>query len=644
MIGDRFVPDSNSASPRALRCAVADDDEAFRELVGRMLSRMGMEVETFADGHELLARCATEPPDLLLIDWMMPGIDGLEVVRRLREVHDSHRTFVIVVTGKDTEEDVYEAMEAGAHDYLTKPFDKLHLSHRVVLASRTIGEWRRLREAESARQRSLEDLLHVMDHAPDGMVVIREGRILVANPAFAAMVGREPHQLVDRPFVDLVHSWSTDQIDPTLEEQPQGSFTIQLINATGHIVEGECKAGETVDLRQGRGMLYAIRDVTERKQLEGRLAVADRLASVGTLASGVAHEINNPLGYLMSNLDFLLEHCAPQLNAGDASETATALREALEGAQRIREIVADLNRFSQLDLSAASDVGALVAGVLQMLQMELRERTRIELSIDSELPAAAIDDARLGQVFINLIVNAIQAMKSGRREENLLRISIRHIDDRLRVQLRDTGEGIAPDVLHRVFDPFFTTRSVGTGAGLGLTVCHSVLTEVGGEINIESMPREGTLVTFFLPTASSGQRTHRPMRRRSLPPLAADRRARILVIDDEILVGRSMRRGLSEHRVEIATTGDEALSLLEAEEFDLVLCDLMMPDRSGIDIYAAVREARPDLARRFVFVTGGTFSERARTFLAEIENPVYEKPFDLSRVQQLLESMASPQR
>jgi signal transduction histidine kinase/CheY-like chemotaxis protein len=391
--------------------------------------------------------------------------------------------------------------------------------------------------------------------------------------------------------------------------------------------------------------LAVLRDVTERKQLHARLALADRMVSVGTLAAGVAHELNNPLAYVNANLSFLAERLArvgellgrtPGIPAADADlspQLLEAVRDARDGAERMRVIVRDLKTFSRADDERSGPVPLkpVIESCVNMAWSEIRHRAQLVKDLH-DVPPVVANEARLGQVFLNLVVNAAQAIPEGRAEENEIRISTRvAADGRVAVEVRDTGCGIAPEHLTRVFDPFFTTKSPGVGTGLGLSICHSIVTALGGDITVES-GRGGTLFRVSLPPAPADATS--PV----VPPSAGVRpRGRILVVDDEPLVGTVLQRTLSsEHDVTVVTTARAALEHLGAGSYDLVLSDLLMPEMSGMELYDALSRRDPALARKVVFLTGGAFTPAARAFLEREPVLCVEKPFELEAIRAVL--------
>jgi CheY-like chemotaxis protein len=281
------------------------------------------------------------------------------------------------------------------------------------------------------------------------------------------------------------------------------------------------------------------------------------------------------------------------------------------------------------------DLRRVLKSSINLASSQIRHRARLQTDL-SPAPTVRANERRLSQVFVNLLVNAAQAIPDGSAQRNEIRIAL-HTDEagRAVVEVRDTGTGIAPEHLPRLFDPFFTTKPVGEGTGLGLAICHGIVSSLGGELSVESQLGLGSTFRVTLPAATTLDAEAQTSERASLKagsPSAQSptRRARILVIDDDPHVGNAVRETLArEHDVVALTSASEALRRLEGgESFDLILCDLMMPVMTGVDLHEILRRARPELAARMVFLTGGAFTARARTFLAEVPNPRLEKPFD----------------
>jgi PAS domain S-box-containing protein len=396
------------------------------------------------------------------------------------------------------------------------------------------------------------------------------------------------------------------------------------------------------------GVAVIMRDLSDLRSLEAQLALADRMASLGLLAASVGHEINNPLTYVAANLE-LIHHEIDELMlcTGEPAvqrrlaHLATLCGDARDGSQRIASIVRDLRTLAPtatagervaLDLREVADLALRIAAA------QVRHHARVVRDY-GEVPIVLANEAHLVQVFINLIVNAAQAIPEGSAERNEIRVVLgRDAEGRAAAEVHDTGGGIAPDLLPRIFEPLFTTKPSG-GMGLGLAICRRIVAAEGGEIAVESTPGKGTSVHVTLP-AAVGPSEHPPddVAPGETPP----RRARVLIVDDEPRLAMTMRRCLeAEHDVEMVTSGVAALALLRAgRAFDVILCDLMMPAMTGMDLHAELERSLPEQATRMVFLTGGAFTTAARKFLDHTGSPVIEKPFDVMRLRALvLESL-----
>jgi signal transduction histidine kinase len=414
--------------------------------------------------------------------------------------------------------------------------------------------------------------------------------------------------------------------------RPDGSLVIVEVSSAYFEYEGK------------PSVLNLARNVTERKRLETQLVQSDRLAALGTMAAGVAHEINNPLAYVMLNLEWIARKL-PHVRDDPSSlhGLMEMLDEARHGAERVSLIVRELRSFSRVEGETRRqvDLGTVVQAAIKLAGHEIRHRARVVTSFEPARPVWA-NEARLEQVVINLLLNAAQAMSETRAETNEIRVSVREVDDdRVALEIADNGAGIPAEVLPRIFDPFFTTKPVGVGTGLGLSICHGIVSSLGGQITAYSAPGEGTTFRVVLPTTepvrldANGPVSEGPISR-------SGRRARVLVIDDEPPIANTLRELLSpEHEVVAATSAREALALVdESPEFDVLFCDLMMPGMSGIALYEHIRAKRPGLERRIVFMTGGAFTARTADFLASVDNRRVEKPFSLGLIERIVREMA----
>jgi PAS domain S-box-containing protein len=379
----------------------------------------------------------------------------------------------------------------------------------------------------------------------------------------------------------------------------------------------------------------------DRDRLNGQLARADRLVAMGTLSAGVAHEINNPLTYVVSaveHLEGLLRASPAGLPAAATEAALGVLAEAREGAERVRLIVRDLRTLSRVDDIRVERVELLpvLDFAVGISRNELKHRARL-VKAYGPLPAVMGNAAKLGQVFLNLLINAAQAIPPGRVDRNEVRLSTStDAGGRAVIEVRDTGTGVPPEVAARIFEPFVTTKRLGEGTGLGLSICRAVITSLGGEISFEDAPDRGAIFRVVLPAAGAPQAA---MVAPTVPAAAAaGRRGRVAVVDDELGVRRAIVRILaSEHDVE---EFDGARGLAEqiaaGQRFDAILCDLMMPEMTGMELHGLLLRSAPAQAAAMIFMTGGTFTEEGQGFLDAVPNARLEKPFEVLPLRELI--------
>ncbi len=489
------------------------------------------------------------------------------------------------------------------------------------------------RVAEELRRKAERGFRTLLDSLPDVAVVSHGGRLVYANSLAASTFGYDdPADLVGRTLFDLFSPVDGELVcsrtEMALSGAPVTPFEIVARKAGGSVGVLEISCVQ-VTFEGVASLLCVARDVTERKLLQGQLAATDRLASMGMLAAGVAHEINNPLTALVSSLDFLHEVVESHHELAADEDIGDLLLTSQEATRRVREIVRDLKLFSRPDEErrGAIDVSVALESTLRLARGEVRHKAKLSKQYD---PTPLVDGnvARLGQVFLNLVVNAAQAIPDGEADRHEIRLVSR--TDRqgnAAIEVHDTGRGIGQDELPRIFEPFFSTKPIGVGTGLGLAVCQRIISSMGGRIEVESEVGRGSVFRVVLPPSERRRTSQAPLRPRSSPPA---KRGRVLVVDDDAAIRRTLTRILMpEHEVISVGSGGEAVDLVaDGERFDVVLCDLMMPRVSGDQCWSKVSAIAPDQAARFVFVTGGAMAQTARDFLESTPCPTVDKPFD----------------
>jgi C4-dicarboxylate-specific signal transduction histidine kinase len=453
--------------------------------------------------------------------------------------------------------------------------------------------------------------------------------VSVLSGSFEELVGR------------LVHPDDVPEVRGRLEALFRGEVPIHdfehRIPGTGAIRSIRVRGRVSRRAPDGRPLRFTavVSDVTERRAMQSQLDLSQRMAALGALAAGVAHEINNPLASVCANLDYLARETMQ-----DAS-LAEVVGEARDGAERVRDVVRGLRAFSSARTGAPgpADVRAELEAAIRLALNEIRHRARLEQRI-GDLPLVAAGAHELGHVFLNLLLNAAQAIPEGRAQENVITIEAgRAADGSASIRIRDTGVGIPPQVLERIFEPFYTTKPLGVGMGLGLAIAHRIVTAAGGHIEVETQVGQGT--TFHVTLPAAGEPAREEATSPSPVPSGAGR-LRVLVVDDDALVVRSVARTLAD-RYEIVTASSavEALAHVErGERFDALLCDLMMPQMTGMELHARLEERAPALARRMLFITGGAFTDAAARFLAEGRACV-EKPFEPEALRAAVERVAA---
>ncbi len=369
--------------------------------------------------------------------------------------------------------------------------------------------------------------------------------------------------------------------------------------------------------------------------LRNAIAQADRLASVGVLAAGVAHEINNPLTYLSLGLTQIDKQLAQP--SFDIERIRNRIAQALDASQRIAKVVRELGAFAR-DANETRPVALkdAVGAAIEIARHQVEHRAT--LIVDVETPVIVQGDAgRITQVFVNLLVNAAHAMPEGHSEASTITISSKDEPGQTIIAVSDTGTGIPPEALHRIFDPFFTTKSVGDGSGLGLAISFKIVRSFGGTIVASNNPDGGARFEVRIPHGTDLlARTLTPR------PLTNIHSRRILIIDDDVQVARALGDLLDQHDVAYTSSGLGARSrLLQGDVFDLVICDLMMPDLSGAELYAWAGTHRPDLAPRFLFVTGGAFTPDANAFAQTHRDRLLTKPFDADALERAIDKMTA---
>jgi signal transduction histidine kinase len=650
----------------SLAVLIIDDNEADVERMLDALREGGYAPwHRRVDGAADLQRALDDPRwQLVMSAWKLPAVDGMQVFALMRE-RGLDLPFIIIGSEED-EEATVQALRAGVNDFV----DRARLRRLVSVVAHALAEaasrrQRRLVEAELQHRRrqgeQSERLLRlIIESVPDAVAVIdNRGEFLLwnqtAEPVVRTLLGDPGDAGGIRPGFFLTdRSTRFDGLAERLQQVARGDPLERLELLLRHQAhpEGCYFSISARPLRDASGSAHGavavFHDTTAQRSAQEHLMISDRLASLGMLAAGIAHEINNPLAAVMANIALAHGEIGRLPEGASQQALTTLLDDAHDAAERVRQIVRDLRVFSREEEPRAVpvDVNKVMDASIRMARHHFRDRAAL---ITDYTPEAFVrgSDSRLGQVFLNLLVNAVQAIPEGDPEGNRIEVRTCLVESGdVAIEVSDSGSGMSEEVREQLFKPFFTTKAAGLGTGLGLAICQRIVQALGGSIEVDSELGRGSTFRVLL------QRVEPPAMPDLQAPLAPRaghsdpgdaRRGHVLVIDDEPLIGSAVGAILGvAHDVVSATEAEQALALLDAgERFDVILCDLLMPGMGGAALHAELQRRYPEQADRMLFLTGGAVTESSRDFLAGLPGRVVEKPFEpaglLSAVQEFVQ-------
>ncbi len=674
-----------------MRILLIDDNSDNLVTLDAILKTCLPECETVKalSGQDGIALAQSLQPDTILLDVQMPKTDGFEVCRRLKGDPLTRHIPIIFLTAHRTDTaSRIRGLELGGDAFLTKPVDPAELTAQVKVMLRIKRAEDVLRVDKSTLEGLYKDLVASQ---PAGVyrVHVRPMKDWSEAGWTEQVRARCTFELVSDRFCDILGVSAAalcadaSAIAKSIFPEDRPSFIARSVQA---LLSSQPFSWDGRILKQGRPswvhfasiarrlengntlLTGIVLDVDARKRAEEELkrtqaglAQADRLSSMGLLAAGVAHEINNPLTFVLFTLETLSQGLLPRLvdllrrshvslssherpealpqllrdlqeclHASSVEDLFDRSRDALVATHRIKDIVRSLGTFARVEATQTEpvDIRASIEHAMTMASNELKYRARAVKEL-SPVPEVLGSEGNLAQVFLNLIINAAHAIPEGRVESNEVRVRTWAEGDDVLAEVRDTGRGIAAECRARIFEPFFTTKSVGIGSGLGLSICKKIITELGGDISFTSELGRGTSFVVRLHRIPNGWKRQDDATPEH-PPVRPTERGRILVVDDEAGIRAVLTRLLGEdHEVIAAASGNEARSLLARDRaFDLIFCDLMMPDVSGMDLHAWLTTHDPQLAEQVVFITGGAFTPGASEYLKRVGSLRVEKPFD----------------
>lgn len=520
-----------------------------------------------------------------------------------------------------------------------------HMADRIAERDAALRDEKRELEAALADRHNTDERWRAMTAHLSDFIVVLDGdlRNIYVSPNMHQILGYSAEERLGNTGFDLVHPNDLaalhEQIRLALDTPGVSTrpFRYRMRCRDGQFKTLEATWTNLLDKPAIRGIISNVRDVTEIVRAEVEIAQqrealyqAEKLSAMGSLLAGVAHELNNPLSVVVGRATILQEEASDP----ETQRVAQKIRIAAERCARIVKSFLAMARRQRPNF-APVHLAEVLDGALEMVEYNLRTQDiRIERRYADELPVVQADADQLHQVFVNMFVNAQHAMAESAGERHL-RVDVRRNagGDSVLVEVRDTGTGMTPEVLARAFDPYFTTKPLGKGTGVGLSVSLGIVRAHGGDITARNLPEGGTCITVTLPVGTLTDTGAVSPRREAEPQPAR----RVLVVDDELEVAATLVEILryAGHSVDFAPGGRAALELLREARHDIVITDIRMPEFDGRQLYAEITRQWPALASRVIFMTGDNLSTAVAEFLAQSGRAIIEKPFvpvDVRRV------------
>jgi two-component system cell cycle sensor histidine kinase/response regulator CckA len=611
-----------------MKILLVEDHQESRHTLQRLIERRGHEVLGVGSAEEAKRVLQENKFPFLILDWMLPGKSGVELCRELRAQPDGDEMFILLVTARTDTADLEHALAAGASDYLTKPLDLALLNVRLSVAERQIRDLAERNQARTALQESARTMTDILENTSDAFFALdQQWKFTYVNPKAEKLLDRNRHDLIGKElwqqFPELIGSPFEQNYRRVLTEQAAVQF--EASDAAGKIWF------EMHAYPSGRGISVFFRDVTERKRVEEERLTTSKLESLGTLAGGIAHDLNNILTVISGNIG-LAQIEAPS----DAGSLLSFLSKAGQAAQHAAHLSSQLLTFSKggAPIKRVSSVSELLA---QAAEFSLYgSNLRADMDLAADLWKADVDPGQIEQVINALVINAREAMPHG----GTVRISARNVKleqdaevmlpsgQYLKITVSDRGSGIPEDLATKIFDPYFTTKP--TGSGLGLAISYSIVKKHGGMLHLESSSTEGSTFAFYLPASKR--------KKVSSPPVLNERvfhfnHKRILVMDDEAAIRDLICQLLTTLGYEVTAVPDglEAVRIYEralrrGESFQAVILDATI--RGGMGGIATIERLRSLDPQVTAIICSGYSDEAALSeFLAYGFRGALPKPF-----------------
>ena len=626
-----------------MRILLVEDHPESRRTLQRLIERRGHEVVAVGSAEEAELELRKQPFSFLILDWMLPGKSGVELCQELRAAPNGEELFILLVTARDDAQDLERALQAGANDYLIKPLDPARLNVRLSVAERRIRALAERNQARAELQEAVRKMTDILEKTSDGFFAVdRDWKFTFVNRQAEKLLDRHREDLIGKDFWVELPEFTRDAFEKNYRRamSEQVAIEFEASDASGKVWF------ELLAYPSGGGVSVFLRDVTDRKRVEEERLTTGKLESLGTLAGGIAHDLNNLLTVISGNIG-LAQIEAP----GSPANLLSFLSRAGEAAQHAAQLSNQLLTFSKggTPLKRVVSISDLVT---QAAEFSLHgSNLRSDLDIQAGLWRSPVDPAQIEQVINALIINAREAMPGG----GIVRVSARNLEidansgllirpgRYVKVQVADNGGGIEKRLVTKIFDPYFTTKSTGTG--LGLSISYSVVKKHGGLLHLERTSADGSTFTFYLPATDSEPPVPEPTLENEI---FSFNHQRVLVMDDEAAIRdlTSELLGTLGYKVTTVPDGAEALKKYElamrtGETFQAVILDATI--RGGMGGVATMERLR-DLDPNVTAIICSGYSDDAALaeFLTYGFRAALPKPFTRHELANVLQRAFEP--
>jgi PAS domain S-box-containing protein len=625
---------------------VVEDDVEAKEVLCATLEVEGYVVHTAANGFEAINAARALKPDVILMDIIMPGMDGIEATRIIKSDQVTRHIPILIVTVVDKRKDIVNGLTAGATDYITKPFFMPELTARVkaALTSRNHYE-KKIEITERYRQ--------LVENASEGILIIQDGMLRFCNPKTREITGFSEEELTNRPFVELVQPQDQQNVlgyfgEPLDIEQETNTHAFRIVAKDGNIKWLETNT-VSINWEDKSAWLSFLTDITERKRAEKeketiqkQLLQAQKMEAVGTLAGGIAHDFNNLLQIVQGYADVLIQ------SMNHDERQYLALQNIIGATKRGAELTRQLVTFSRTAEGhrLALDLNQKVQNVKELLRRTIPKMIDIELQLTDDLRFVHADPTHVEQMLMNLVVNAKDAMPDGgkliiKTENVILNEEFCKIHPDANpwmyalLTVADNGHGIDKETLDHIFEPFYTTKEVGKGTGLGLAMVYGIVKSHRGFVSCSSQPGEGTTFKVYLPTV---EQEVEMVEEKKTKASVKGGKEKILLVDDEEIIRDLGVQILGEfgYAVLTAPNGESALELYrnKPNEIDLVILDLFMPGMGGMRCLEELLKINPHV--RIIISSGYVVNGSTEKTIEERTRGYISKPFDREQILSLI--------